>query len=129
MFIHFHVFISIASKKKQQPVTGACAKLKLPSICAITSDCMHIYCELKFAGQKVSFGFSLNICAKPMTLSVGAEITALHILWKKTLKSGVTIPIPGYAFQAPGVNGGVLISVVLKNKRGRLQLKVCYYNP
>ncbi|KXJ27836.1 hypothetical protein AC249_AIPGENE9056 [Exaiptasia diaphana] len=110
--------------KKQVSVEGPCAKLKLPSICAITPDCMHIYCELKFAGQKVSFSFSINVCENPMTLSVGADIPTLHIHWEKKFKSKMRIPIPGYGFNAPGISGGVQIRVLLKPKRGRLQLKI-----
>lgn len=62
-----------------------------------------------------------------MTLLVGVKITALHISWERKLRSGVTIPIPGYAVSLPGgVDGGVLIDVLLRPKRGKLQLQVRY---
>jgi len=59
-----------------------------------------------------------------MTLLVGVKISTLHINWEKKLRSGVTIPIPGYAVSAGGLEGGVLIDVLLRPKQGKLQLQV-----
>jgi hypothetical protein len=117
-----------AQKGKQTKASyagGLCSNVRLPSICGITPDCLQMSCSLKFIGQRISLSFGINKCDNPITLSASVHIPALNIKWSRKMKSGMLLSIPGYGVSVGGINGGVLIEVLLKSVRSSLFLQVC----